>query len=66
LRHEIPCAWNRSKIVPLGGRYAVREASDVLTLPEAVPAMRKRRFGYVCASTEPNQRSDNGNVLASA
>ena len=62
----MPCAWNRSKIVPFGGGGAVSAALVVLTIPAAVPAMRKRRFGYVCASTEPNQRSDSGNVFASA
>ena len=62
----MPCDWNRSKIVPFGGRYESSDAADVLTLPDAVPAMRNRRFGYVCASTEPNQRSASGNVCASA
>ena len=30
------------------------DAFDVLTLPDAVPAIRNLRFGYVCASTDPN------------
>jgi len=28
-----------------------------------VPALRKRRFGYVCARTEPNHRSASGKVF---
>ena len=52
--------------LPFGGGGAVSAAPLVLTMPAAVPAKRKRRFGYVCARHEPNQRSQSGNVRASA
>ncbi len=53
-----------SQIVPLGG-YVMTVEMSVETTPEAVPAMRKRRFGYVCAGTEQNQRLASVKVLAS-
>ena len=38
-------------MVPLGGIPVIDESSVAMS-PKAVPASRKRRFGYVCASTE--------------
>ena len=51
--------------MPLGGVGARSASVLVLTMPAAVPATRKRRFGYVCASVEQKNRSHTGNVSAS-
>jgi hypothetical protein len=43
-------------IVPCGGGGSWNDAMSVLMLPYAVPAYRNRRFGYVGAGTDENQR----------
>ena len=47
-------------MVPLGASALEIPAALVLTSPSAVPAMRKRRLGYVCAMTEQKYRSPMG------
>ena len=58
----MPWASRAWKIVPLGGTSSLRAS---VVRPSDVPAMRKRRFGYVWAPTEQNHRSHTGKVAAS-
>ena len=50
-------------IVPLGGSALMSARSSRIS-PWAVPAKRKRRFGYVWAMQDANQRSHRGKVEA--
>src|SRR5438105_7221127 len=57
-------ASSRSKIVPFGAGI-LNVSLLVAIVPDAVPAKKKRRFGYVCASTELKYRWPNGKYPAS-
>ena len=53
-------------MVPFGATGSASTAFTSVTVnPAEVPACRKRRLGWVGPSTEENQRSDRGNVVAS-
>ena len=51
-------------MVPLGASALEMPVTSVLMFPSAVPAMRKRRLGYVWAITDEKYRSPIGKRCA--